>query len=92
MLCLQRMIDGWREFLGLMRLDGYPRVIVFRYLCEWLDICIKRSVAHSILLFTSHSVYSSAGSQSSRADEIKSDFIKIRCDCEIKFLRNESIN
>jgi hypothetical protein len=50
MLCLKRMIDGWREFLGLTRLDGYPRVIVFRYLCEWLDICIKRSVAHSILL------------------------------------------
>jgi len=35
-LCLKRMIDGWRGFLGLTRLDGYPRVIVFRYLCEWL--------------------------------------------------------
>jgi hypothetical protein len=77
MLCLKRMIDGWREFLGLTRLDGYPRVIVFRYLCEWLDICIKRSVAHSILLFTSHSVYSFAWDQSSRAPT-KSNLISSR--------------
>ena len=32
---LKRMIDGWHGFLGLMKLVGYPRVIVLRYSCEY---------------------------------------------------------
>ena len=32
---LKRMIDGWPGFLGLMKLVGYPRVVVLRYSCEY---------------------------------------------------------
>jgi hypothetical protein len=41
---LKRTKDGWREFPGAMKLDGYQRVIVLRFSCEYHNDSIEAHV------------------------------------------------